>query len=455
MSDAPKFSIVIPTRNRAATLKASLRTCIDIDHPNFEIVVSDNDSSDDTADVVAALADRRIRYVKTAAYLSMSRNFENGLKHAKGEFVIFIGDDDGVMPFALRVLECCFERQPDLDLIDWCLNPFFWPHARSASLTLNWLSNLGKSAVESSEEGWERINRPRSIDYNDMNGFNLYHGCVRRSVLDAAAQTGASVFACPVPDIGGGMRVLRFARRKLTLDVAMTVNGTSQKSTGWAHVTPKPTSGQLDIRADFKTKTFSEYPDSATSKFFPSRAGSFLGSLMDEHIVRYGNLKGIDLRPWRPVYLEQLVNVGKEELGAWLADTNAIFALCRQGGAAGIDPLSEDDVEAHRAPSARLPRRFNLPFLFSDDTIAAARRAPAAPARIAEPRIVSMTQRPHGIVVGVQAEGEEFTIHDYVQLMLAVMRCEPFDTVKLLTDDPAVFRSKVVLNVLGHLAAAG
>ena len=73
--------------------------------------------------------------------------------------------------------------------------------------------------------------------------------------------------------------------------------------------------------------------------------------------------------------------------------------------------------------------------------------------RIADPRLISMAQGEKDIVLNVRSAGGQFTIHDYVQLTTSVMRCDPFDTVKLLVEDPAVFRSRVVSNVLGHLTA--
>ena len=454
MPTTPTFSVVIPTRNRAVTLKSALRTCLDLDHPSFEVVVSDNDSSDDTAAVVAAFGDARIRYFKTPAYLSMARNFENGLKHARGEFLIFIGDDDGILPFGLRVLEAIFEGEPDLDAIDWALNAFLWPHMPSTKLTLNWISNLRGPEIETAEQAWHRINHPRSTDYNDLNGFNLYHGCLRRRVIEGAEQVGVSLFASPIPDVAAGIRALRFARKKLRLDVAITINGTSHMSNGWAHYLVKPAERQLQIRADFHAKTAADFPNSALVQYSWNRPNSFLGPLIDEHLDRYGDLRALDLQPWRMVYIEYLLRLSEEQLEALLPEVNSIFDWVKQKGAANANPLSADDVNLSRPAEKRLPHFFALPFRFSTETLAAAAGAPGIPhVRIADPRLISMAQGEKDIVLNVRSAGGQFTIHDYVQLTTSVMRCDPFDTVKLLVEDPAVFRSRVVSNVLGHLTA--
>ncbi len=69
------ISIVIPTRERAEVLRHSLASCTRIVDSEVEIVVSDNASLDDTAAVVAANGDKRIRYLRTPKRCSMSENF--------------------------------------------------------------------------------------------------------------------------------------------------------------------------------------------------------------------------------------------------------------------------------------------------------------------------------------------------------------------------------------------
>ena len=65
----PFISVVIPTRNRAHLLRYALQSVVTQDWDDFEIIVSDNDSSDNTRQVVERYADKRIRYVRTDKYL--------------------------------------------------------------------------------------------------------------------------------------------------------------------------------------------------------------------------------------------------------------------------------------------------------------------------------------------------------------------------------------------------
>ena len=95
LTNCLKFSIVIPTRNRAKTLYHTLRTCISQQYVNFEIIVSDNNNVDNTKDVVDSFDDNRIRYINTQNSIGMTSNWEFALSHVTGDYVMYLGDDDG------------------------------------------------------------------------------------------------------------------------------------------------------------------------------------------------------------------------------------------------------------------------------------------------------------------------------------------------------------------------
>lgn len=106
MLATPRFSIVVPTRNRPETLRHSLATCLDQDFDDYEILVSDNSdpaAAAQVAEIVAVAASSRIRYLPPERPLAMSANWERGLSQVRGEYVTVLGDDDGLMPYAPMV----------------------------------------------------------------------------------------------------------------------------------------------------------------------------------------------------------------------------------------------------------------------------------------------------------------------------------------------------------------
>lgn len=94
MSVKPFFSIVIPTYNRADKLKVALRQLLVQDFNNFEIVVSDNCSTDDTRKVVDSFKSSKIRYFRNNINLDVIPNIRKAIKLSKGEYVFLHGDDD-------------------------------------------------------------------------------------------------------------------------------------------------------------------------------------------------------------------------------------------------------------------------------------------------------------------------------------------------------------------------
>ncbi|MBA4489205.1 glycosyltransferase family 2 protein [Paracoccus sp. S1E-3] len=93
----PFFSIVIPAYNRADKIGRTLASCLAQSDPDFEIVVVDDGSRDDTRAAVEGMGDPRIRYVwQENAGASAARN--RGGAEARGTYVAFLDSDDEFLP---------------------------------------------------------------------------------------------------------------------------------------------------------------------------------------------------------------------------------------------------------------------------------------------------------------------------------------------------------------------
>jgi glycosyltransferase involved in cell wall biosynthesis len=91
-----RISVVIPTKNRAEVLKRSLASAVNQTVPVDEIIVVDNNSTDNTKEVVEAFNDRRIIYFRSDVDVPITYNWILGIKAARGEWVKVIYDDDWV-----------------------------------------------------------------------------------------------------------------------------------------------------------------------------------------------------------------------------------------------------------------------------------------------------------------------------------------------------------------------
>ncbi len=109
----PRFSIVIPTYNRSASVLDTLQSCFDQTFSDFEVVVVDDGSSDDTRDVLADIEDPRLRVIhQENAGPAAARN--NGMRVANGQYIAFLDSDDRWYPSFLEVANTCLEEDGEV-----------------------------------------------------------------------------------------------------------------------------------------------------------------------------------------------------------------------------------------------------------------------------------------------------------------------------------------------------
>jgi glycosyltransferase involved in cell wall biosynthesis len=105
----PFFSIVIPTWNRADMIAKTLESVLAQTFTNFEVIVVDDGSTDNTKEVVESFTDTRLQYIwQQNAERAAARN--NGTRHAQGQYVTFLDSDDLFMPEHLQVVLSNLEK---------------------------------------------------------------------------------------------------------------------------------------------------------------------------------------------------------------------------------------------------------------------------------------------------------------------------------------------------------
>lgn len=91
---ADKVSIIMPTYNRAGMIGAAIRSALEQTHANFELIVVDDASTDETAEVVKVFADPRIIYTPNRHGKGVSGARNTGLDIACGDWVFFLDSDN-------------------------------------------------------------------------------------------------------------------------------------------------------------------------------------------------------------------------------------------------------------------------------------------------------------------------------------------------------------------------
>lgn len=89
-----KISVAITTYNRSCELQRAIDSVLAQDYPNFEIVVLDDCSSDNTMEMVTSYVDDRVYYHKNEINLGPRKNIRKVIDYCSGDLIVFLNDDD-------------------------------------------------------------------------------------------------------------------------------------------------------------------------------------------------------------------------------------------------------------------------------------------------------------------------------------------------------------------------
>lgn len=115
MMNRPKVSVIIPTYNRCESLRDAIASVLGQTFGDFELVVVDDGSMDNTRDVVMSFDDERVRYLFQANQgVSAARNW--GVASSRGSLIAFLDSDDVWLTDKLRVQTSYFEKHPSVSI---------------------------------------------------------------------------------------------------------------------------------------------------------------------------------------------------------------------------------------------------------------------------------------------------------------------------------------------------
>ena len=137
------ISVIIPAYNAAKTIVRCVDSLLSQTYQDWELIIMDDGSTDNTLDVCQSFQDKRIQvYHKPNGGVSSARNY--GLTYAKGEYIAFVDADDYLEPMYLEHL--CQGRDYDLSIIGFCYDNE--PEKTNFLLELRDKSSIAKSLSE-------------------------------------------------------------------------------------------------------------------------------------------------------------------------------------------------------------------------------------------------------------------------------------------------------------------
>jgi glycosyltransferase involved in cell wall biosynthesis len=231
----PQFSILIPTRDRAVTLRRTLETVVD-QTGSFEVLVADNASGPAVKVVIDEFAARypNVRYLRSDSVLPMAENWERGVAACGGDYVTVLGDDDGLVPTALPCVAKLVAATRS-EVVSWATHTYWWPDT-----IVYWMANrlyvtLTQNRAAMQDSRWVlKAFYAGHIDFGSLP--MIYNAFVHRGLIDRAIARRGRYFypADMAPDISSGILNLLETEKFAHSDRPLAVRGNSRNSTGTA-----------------------------------------------------------------------------------------------------------------------------------------------------------------------------------------------------------------------------
>ena len=235
------LSIVIPTKDRYFYLKHFISLVGTFVTDEVELVVQDNTT--DNTEIIDFLSQTDFSFVKyyhNSSVLSITQNSDLAILHSTGEYVCYMGDDDAVMPSIIHYAK--WMKENNVDALKSSDVIYYWPDTKPGKH----ISNAGKLI-------YNRFNK--SISYRSAKESLLnmlkkgclnkgtipvvYHGIVKRSILDKCYEQTKTFFPAPCPDMANGVAMSLMVNNYAYIDEPIVVSGASKHHGGKSAIKQK------------------------------------------------------------------------------------------------------------------------------------------------------------------------------------------------------------------------
>lgn len=233
-----KFSVLLPTRNRLEYLRYAVESVRRQDYDDWEIIVSDNCSEDDIQGFVKGLGDDRVRYFRTSSFVPVTDNWNNALDQSDGDYVVMLGDDDGLLPGYFSTLLESFVQHQDPDFVYVSALFYAYPGVmpdepdgflkqdRNAFFVKDAPAWLDKERAIEIAQGY--------LDFRMPVASNMQFSLISRRKIEELSVDG-QFFHSPYPDFYATPMLFMASERILIHPKPLVVIGITPKSYGFFH----------------------------------------------------------------------------------------------------------------------------------------------------------------------------------------------------------------------------
>ena len=255
----PLLSIIIPTKNRQEYCKKSILHILSVESQEIHLVIKDNSDNEELRDFCNNINDPRLEYHYSNANLYISDNFESALEYIKGEYFLFLGDDDSINPNIIEFLSFFNKKQADAVVYKF---PMYYVYPNSLLKTngnLNFYVPTGNIEMVNNTDTIKYLLNKGLQEYNYTSLPRTYHGIIKTKVLLKIKDAGLKLFGGVSPDIYSAIILAHFTKNSYSIDYPLSIAGACPQS-GSSMGTNKTHCGRLEDAIHFKGReiTWSE-----------------------------------------------------------------------------------------------------------------------------------------------------------------------------------------------------
>ena len=237
-SPNPLFTVIIPVKNRAKYLEHTLRTCLIQEYDNFEIIISDDGSTDNTKAICdkVIISDSRVSYYSHEPGIGMRDNFEFALSKVKPGFVIALGGDDGILPNGISSMWKVL-KQTKMEMLCWPAALYSFPNVYSPNGQLVIYHDRGIRIIDSNVFLKRQSQNLYYLTDKESPMFYV-KGVVSTKLIDKVKSRSLDgrFYSCPTPDGYSGIVLAGEVSKYAFSGVPFSIYGMSSSSQGLAYL---------------------------------------------------------------------------------------------------------------------------------------------------------------------------------------------------------------------------
>lgn len=228
------LSIIVPTKDRYEYLKPLIALIQSFHSDDIELVIQDNTKVN--TEILNFINDcnyGNLKYFHNVEQLSVARNCDLAILNSTGEYICFIGDDDGVSEHIVSAVK--WMEKEKIDALKSTTLSYKWP-----SFNFSKLADFSATIMMGFYDKKHKIINPiEELKKSLMNGGNgiallpkVYHSIAKRSTLDKIYNIGGTYFPGPSPDMANSVAMSFVVEKFVYLNFPVVIPGNSVRAGG-------------------------------------------------------------------------------------------------------------------------------------------------------------------------------------------------------------------------------